>query len=123
MLGALFAAMGWFSPLLGLVFPGNEVSPSPAAPLCWAFCLPPRESVGPAGLFSQGLCRSFLEPVLLSVVACRQPGLCSGCVGDLHLGLGLAADSPLWVCAWGQPATDPVALPPEVSGVGAQTGF
>ena len=25
------------------------VSPSPAAPLCWVFCLCPRELVGPAG--------------------------------------------------------------------------
>ena len=28
------------------------VSPSPAAPLCWVFCLCPRELVGPAGLCS-----------------------------------------------------------------------
>ena len=43
MLGALCAAMWQFSPLLGGVFPGNAVSPSRAAPLCWVFCLPPRE--------------------------------------------------------------------------------
>ena len=28
------------------------VSPSPAAPLCWVFCLCPRELVGPAGCAS-----------------------------------------------------------------------
>ena len=75
MLGALGAAMGYFSPLLGLVFPGNAVVPSPAAPFCWAFCLLPREPVGPAGLSALGLGRSCLEPVLLGVVARRQPGL------------------------------------------------
>ena len=73
MLGALGAAMGWFSPLLGRVFPGNAVSPTPAAPLCWVFCLPPREPVGPAGLCAQGLGRSCSEPVLLGVVALGQP--------------------------------------------------
>ena len=74
MLGAFGAAMGQFSPLLGRVFPGNAVSPSPAAPLCWVFCLPPREPVGPVEFYVQGLCRSFSEPVLLAVVTCRQPG-------------------------------------------------
>ena len=33
------------------------VSPSPAAPLCWVFCLCPRELVGPAGLCAQVLGR------------------------------------------------------------------
>ena len=33
------------------------VSPSPAAPLCWVFCLCPRELVGPAGLNAQVLGR------------------------------------------------------------------
>ena len=84
--------MGWFSPLLGRVFPGNAVCPSPAAPLCWVFCLPPREPVGPAEFCAQGLCRGFSEPVLLCVVACWQPGCWSGCVADLRLGLGLAVN-------------------------------
>ena len=90
MLGALGAA---FSPLLGRVFPGNAVSPSPASALCWGFCLPPRETVGPAGFCAHGLGRSFSELVLLGVVASRQP------------------------------ATHQVVFPPEVSGVGAQLGF
>ena len=34
-----------------------SVSPSPAAPLCWVFCLCPRELVGPAGLYAQVLGR------------------------------------------------------------------
>ena len=33
------------------------VSPNPAAPLCWVFCLCPRELVGPAGLCAQVLGR------------------------------------------------------------------
>ena len=33
------------------------VSPSPAAPLCWVFCVCPRELVGPAGLCAQVLGR------------------------------------------------------------------
>ena len=33
------------------------VSPSPVAPLCWVFCLCPRELVGPAGLYAQVLGR------------------------------------------------------------------
>ena len=33
------------------------VSPSPAAPLCWVFCLCPRELVGPGGLCVQVLGR------------------------------------------------------------------
>ena len=33
------------------------VSPRPAAPLCWVFCLCPRELVGPAGLCAQVLGR------------------------------------------------------------------
>ena len=33
------------------------VSPSPEAPLCWVFCLCPREPVGPAGLCAQVLGR------------------------------------------------------------------
>ena len=33
------------------------VSPNPVAPLCWVFCLCPRELVGPAGLCAQVLGR------------------------------------------------------------------
>ena len=44
-------------------------------------------------------------------------------MADLGFGPGLAADPLLWVCAQGQPATDLVEHPPEVSGVGAQPGF
>ena len=33
-------------------------------------------------------------------------------MADLLFGLGLAADPPLWVFAWGQRATDQVARPP-----------
>ena len=39
------------------------------------------------------------------------------------LGLGCAADLLLWVCTRWQPATDPVAHPLEVSGVGTQPGL
>ena len=35
-----------------------------------------------------------------------------GCVANLRFGLRLVADPLLWVCAWGQPATDPVAPSP-----------
>ena len=44
-------------------------------------------------------------------------------MSDLGFGTGLAADIPLWVCARGQPATDQVAQPPEVSGVVPSRGF
>ena len=37
--------------LFAVVLPA--VSPNPAAPLCWVFCLCPRELVGPAGLCAQ----------------------------------------------------------------------
>ena len=39
----------------------------------------------------------------------------------IGFGPGLATNPPLWVCARGHPATDPVAHPPEVSGVGRQS--
>ena len=112
---------------LGQVFPDDAVSPSPAAPLCWAFCLPPREPVGPVGLCVQGLGRSCSELVLLGVVARRQPGRSSAadlllwgwvkrgrwvprlgpesCVASVSPTLGLGSTWPvipqLWACALG----------------------
>ena len=44
------------------------ISPSPAAPLCWVFCLCPRELVGPEGLCVQELGR------VVGVVPGRQSG-------------------------------------------------
>ena len=70
MLGALGAPSGQFSPLLSQVFPGTAVSPSLAAPLCWVFCLPPRERVGPAGLCAQGLGGRCSVPGASGVVTC-----------------------------------------------------
>ena len=111
MLGALSAPLGKFSPLLGQVFPGTAVSPIPTAPLCWAFCLPPGERVGPAGFCAQGLGVSWSEPVLQLWSPSGQPGCSSGfpLIPSFRL-VGLS----IW-------ATDQGAHPPEVSGVGAQT--
>ena len=50
---------GVVQPPTGSSLSGNAFSPSPSAPLCWAFCLPPREPVGPAEFCVQGLRRSF----------------------------------------------------------------
>ena len=80
MLGALGAAMGQFSPLLGRVFPGHAVSPSSVAPLFWVFCLSPIEPVGS----EQWLGRSCSEAVLLGVVAAGSQ----------------AVDEPISLCAW-----------------------
>ena len=117
MLGALGAAKGWFSPLLGQIFPGNAVSPSPAALLCWAFCLPPREPIGPAGLCAQGLgwscrcgcwqaARPLISPSAALGLSCTWPAI--------------PAALGLWV---GQLASAPGVHPPEVSGVGTPLGF
>ena len=48
-----------FLPSWDTLFPvvQRAVSPSPAAPLCWVFCLCPRQLVGPAGLCVQVLVR------------------------------------------------------------------
>ena len=73
------------------VFLGTAVSPSPAASVCWAFCLSPREPVGPAGLCAQGLGGSCAYLVLLGVVVCRQP-----CCGP-----GCEANPRLWACPRG----------------------
>ena len=139
MLGALGAAMGWFSPLLGRVFPGNAVSPNPAAPLCWVFCLCPREPVGPAGLYAQGLGRSCTcdpsqaaRPLIsqstalgLSLGGPSDPaaldlileGPAGAALGLSRRALGSAALG-LWV---GHLASAPSVHPPEVSGVGPQS--
>ena len=53
---------------------GTAVSPSPAAALCWAFCLPPGEQVGPAGLCLQGLSARSSVPSASGVIARVQPG-------------------------------------------------
>ena len=50
-----FTFLPSWATLLAVVQPA--VSPSPAAPLCWVFCLCPRELVGPAGLCAQVLGR------------------------------------------------------------------
>ena len=50
-----FTFLPSWATLLAVVQPA--VSPSPAAPLCWVFCLCPRELVGPAGLYVQVLGR------------------------------------------------------------------
>ena len=125
MLRALSAAMGWFSLLLGLIFPGNAVSPSPAAPLCWVFCLPPREPVGSAGLCAQGLgrsCRCCVGPKLRGAGGAAL-GL-SGAQPTFPAALGLsrvAVGSAALGLLVGQLASAPGAHPPEVSGVGAQS--
>ena len=55
------------------------VSPSTAAPLCWVFCLCPRELVGPAGLCAQVLVRRCRCGPLQAIKAVDQPlpQLCS----------------------------------------------
>ena len=50
-----FTFLPSWATLLAVVQPA--VSPSPAAPLCWVFCLCPRMLVGPAGLYAQVLGR------------------------------------------------------------------
>ena len=127
MLGALGAAMGWFSPLLGQVFPGNAVSPSPAAPLCWVYCLCPREPVGPAGLCAQGLGRSCRcgpsQAARLLISQCAALGLSRARPADpAALGLSRVALGSAVLGLWvGQLASAPGAHPPEVSGVGPQS--
>ena len=93
---------------MGRVFLGHAVSPSPAAPLCWAFCLPPREPVGPSELCAQELSRSFQNQCFF----CLWSPAGSQAVDGVVFGLQLVADPLLWVHAWGQPATDPVECSP-----------
>ena len=81
------------------------ISPSPAAPLCWVFCLCPRELVGPAGLCAQVLGR------LVGVVLGRQPGHWSADPATLGLSLSGGRGRPgtesraalgrrFWACGW-----------------------
>ena len=51
----VFTFLPSWATLFAVVQPA--VSPNPAAPLCWMFCLCPREVVGPAGLCAQVLGR------------------------------------------------------------------
>ena len=94
MLGTLSAPSGL---LLSQVFPGTVVSPSPAAPLCWAFCLPPREPVGPAEFCAQGLGRSFQNQCFFWLWSPAG----SQAIDRVVFALQLVADPLLWVCAWG----------------------
>ena len=91
MLGALSVPSVYFSPLLSQTFSRIAVSPSPAAPLCWAFCSPPREQVGPTGFCAQGLGGRCSVPGASGMVASGQPCCWSGCT-----------DSGLWACVPGQ---------------------
>ena len=50
-----FSFLPFWATLFAVVQPA--VSPNPAAPLCWVFCLCPRQLVGPAGLCVQVLVR------------------------------------------------------------------
>ena len=88
------------------------VSPCPVAPLCWAFCLPPREWLGPAGFCAQGLGGSCSVPGGSGVVTCRQPG---------HRSVARLI-SDFEPVHWGQPSADPGVHPLTVSGVGSHLG-
>ena len=92
------------------------VSPSPAAPLCWVFCLCPRELVGPAGLTAQVLgmcCRCGAWQAI-------RPLICQS--SSYVLGIAQSADRAPWVwearkwlCAWNarsQPALCRVSAQP-----------
>ena len=107
-LGTLSAPSG-YSPLLSRVFLGTAVSPSPAAPLCWAVCLPPREQIGHEGLCVQGLGGRCSVPAL-GVVTPQQPGHWSGWAP-------IPSFEPVGPSS---PAADQSVHPPVVSGVGAQ---
>ena len=128
-----------FSPLLGQVFPGNAVSPSPASPLYCVFCLPPREPVVPAGLCEQGLGRSCWcgpsQAARMLISRSAALGLGRMWLAGRSSGpeswpadpgaLGLSPIPPvaplgLWV---GQLASAPVVHPREVSGIGSHLRF
>ena len=109
------------------------VSPSTAAPLCWVFCLCPRELVGPAGLCAQVLgrrcrcgpwqaIRALISQSSSFVLGARKPGL-----QPLWLGTRARARSrgiqPLRVwearkrlCARSAQPADPAALGLSLSG-------
>ena len=101
------------------------VSPSLAAPLCWVFCLCPRELIGPAGLCAQVLgrrcrCGSWQAiRVLISqsssfVLGMRAAGgsIRIGC-GKLARGFVLVTQAASRPCAW---EADPAALGLSLSG-------
>ena len=91
------------------------VSPSPAAPLCWVFCLCPRELVGPAGLCAQVLgrrCRCGPWQAIRPLIS-QSSSFVLGTRKRWIQPLGPA----LWVwealkrlCAWSVQPADPAAL-------------
>ena len=93
------------------------VSRSPAAPLCWVFCLCPRELVGPAGLYAQVLgrrCRCGPGQAIRQLISQSS----SFVLGTHERSCGLCAREvcsrliqPL--CAW---EADPAALGLSLSG-------
>ena len=105
------------------------VSPSPATPLCWVFCLSPREPVGPAGLCAQGLGRSCRcgpsQAARLLISQCAALGLSRARPADpAALGLSRVALGSAVLGLWvGQLASALGGHPPKVSGVGAPPGF
>ena len=103
-----FTFLPSWATLITIVQPG--VSPSPAAPLCWVFCLCPRELVGPAGLCAQVLgrrCRCGPWQSIRPLISQSS----SFVLGTRGHSRGI---QPLWVwdalkrlCAW---EADPAAL-------------
>ena len=86
------------------------VSPSPAAPLCWVFCLCPRELVGPAGLCAQVLGRRCRWGPWQAI----RPFISQS--SSFVLGTRSGRIQPLWVwdalkglCAWSSQPADPAA--------------
>ena len=73
-----------------------------------SFLLPPREPVGPAEFCAQGLRRSFQNQCFFWLWSPAGSQAIVRVVSRLQL----VADPLLWVCARGQPATDPVACSP-----------
>ena len=71
------------------------VSRSPAAPLCWVFCLCPRELVGPAGLCAQVLgrrCRCAPWQAIRLLISQSSSFVLGTCKGRIQLlGLGTPA--------------------------------
>ena len=79
-----FTFLSSLATLFAVVLPA--VSPNPAAPLCWVFCLCPRELVGPAGLCAQVLgrcCRRGPWQAIRPLIS-----------QSSHLGLGQALVQP-----------------------------
>ena len=84
-------------------------SSSPAASLCWVFCLCPRELVGPAGLFAQILgrrCRCGPWQAIRSLISqSSRFGL-----GTAQVALCLERSSPLALCLGSAQPAYPAAL-------------